>query len=85
MRRGVILSEEGVEEWSGYFDGDAVWKLRIEGAGRLLKRSREEDLGVRRSAEGGDVFDCEIKVGLFDLKLKECPEALFQNPKMIFI
>lgn len=27
------MGKEGVEEWSGDFDGDAIWKFRVEGGG----------------------------------------------------
>lgn len=40
---------------------------------------------MRCSAEGGDVFDREVKAGLFHLKSKVFSETLFQDPERFFI
>lgn len=73
-----MKGEEGVEERRGYFESYAICHLWLRGE---RERSKAKSLCRGRSAECRDVFYSEIKVGVFDLILKECPEALFQNTK----
>jgi hypothetical protein len=75
--RGAMTGEVHVEERTGDFESDVGGKLGVEGG---LEGSRNESLRVGYGAEGGNIFHCHVKGGLFDMRSKECAEASFHDP-----